>query len=96
MNYNHDDFLKLMEEIEFQSGLHLDQDCTPETFRLAVKPGGPEKARLTTGCGNPTLFEIPYAQESSDGTTATMGKVIACAVCDDLGRWPRFSHVLED
>lgn len=94
MNYSQLEFLRLMEEVEFQNGVHLDRDCVPSTFRMKSKPNGPERTYETSSCGNTTMFQVPYAQEDKGGVV-THAAVTVCAVDDDMGLWPRFAHALK-
>lgn len=93
MNYSQQEFFALMEEVEFQGGEHVDTPHMPDTFRLKSSPDGPEKTQETCGCKHAALFNIPYGLPNSGGT-AEMGTALACAVCDNMGQWPRFTHAL--
>lgn len=94
MRYSEEQFFALMDEIEFQGGEHCQHSHAPDSFRLKLHPDGPEKVRETTGCNNPTLFDVSYALPST-AAVAKMGKARVCAVCDNIGQWPRFAHALE-
>lgn len=91
MNYSQDEFIALMDVIEEAGGMHLDMDCTPERFRLKTSPDGPERIRETQACGNPSLFDIPFPLPDGSDLVNT-GTVRVCAVCDNVGLWPRFTE----
>jgi hypothetical protein len=87
MNYSQTEFLRLLDQIESQSGEHLDKPCTPQTYNFTGEKSKP----MTFGsCGNFSLFSIPYAAQDVKGKDIGARKVQVCAVEDDLGRWPRF------
>jgi hypothetical protein len=90
VNYEADDFLRLMEEVEFQGGVHRDETCSAKKYAFV---GDKAKPVVIAGCGNLSLFEVPYAKEPKAGAAA-QGVVTVCAVDDDMGRWPRFQHVI--
>lgn len=85
MNYTREEFFDLMEEAEAQGSLHLETECRPVTYVFEVE--GKERPVTLKGCGNATLFDVPY--ESDVGIVGTH-MVNVCAVDDSMGRWPRF------
>lgn len=87
MNYSSDQFLRLMEEVEEQGGEHLDELCTARRFEFC---GDKIKPVTLPGCGNSSVFQIPYAATDKNGREKGMQDVKVCAVDDALGYWPRF------
>lgn len=92
-----------MEEVEYQGGVHLDATCDNQEYEWVGEGEVTQAAAAGAGggisldnCGNASLFIVPYAREPKAGNTAEMGEVRVCAVDDDLGRWPRFQHVIEE
>lgn len=84
MNYNKDEFLDLMQQVEDQGGEHLDEMCVAHKYNFTGKQSKP----LTiAGCGNSSIFEVPYEPVGHD---ATLAKIKVCAVDDGMGWWPRF------
>lgn len=87
MDYTNSEFEALKAKIEAAGGVQLETDCTFRSYTL-TGPVGKEvgdETLLLPGCGNATIFEIPYETESGD-----MKPIHLCAVCDDLGATPRF------
>lgn len=81
----------LAEEVEHQGGMILPEKCLPEDVEF--KP--PQKnipGSHTCGCNNFTRVVSPYAQEDEDHG----GFVTACAVCDNVGAWPRYEEVVKE
>lgn len=92
MNYSQEEFLRLMEAVEEQGGEHLDDLCSAKTYEFT----GKELARVTLpGCGNTSLFAVPYDALAKDGTEVGPQPVTACAVDDNMGAWPRFVGVMD-
>lgn len=87
MNYSSDEFLRLMEAVENQGGEHLDKLCTVRRFEFS---GDKIKPVSLPGCGNNSIFEIPYAAGDKNGRNKGMQTVTVCAVDDAVGYWPRF------
>lgn len=85
MKYPQDQFFRLMEEIEFQDGVHLDATC--ENRYVTPLTGDKVKGVEVAMCGENALFEVPYEPLGSD----TISKVRVCAVDDRVGLWPRFA-----
>lgn len=103
MKYHPDDFLRLMEHIESVGGTLLPEPCRPRKFKLKQpnKQGDLKWTNLfTTGCGREARFAVPYnVPAGKRGDTMKErggGIVIACAVDDDIGKWPRFSQAIEE
>ena len=85
INYNKDEFFALIEAVERQGGTHLDSMCTGHHY---VCDSGDKAVEVTLpGCGSVAMFEIPYDSHIAGESFRT---ITACAVDDDMGRWPRF------
>lgn len=84
MNYEKDEFFALMDLVEEQDGEHLDAQCSARTFEFC---GDKLKPATLPGCGNSSLFAVPYKTEKGGPDN---GPITVCAVDDDMGRWPRF------
>jgi hypothetical protein len=94
MHYEQSEFYDLIDAIEDEGGKHLAGEdgvllmCTSRTVKLAGKDS---KELTMPGCGNTTIVEIPYQHPVEDATNATVLSMARfCAVCDDLGWWPRY------
>lgn len=89
MDYSQDEFFDFMEDVERQGGEHLDELCKSTTY--SVFSGKHEVKPLTFPmCGNSSLFRVPYQALSVAGDEIGTHPVVACAVDDDMGAWPRF------
>lgn len=86
MHYRRDEFFRLLDEIEFQGGSHLDE--THDNVYHTEFVGEKIKGHEVEYCGENALFEVPYFAE---GDNDTMRTVKVCAVDDRLGLWPRFA-----
>lgn len=82
MRYTHDEIVDLMDSVEEQGGTHLDRQCKARKY---IFTGDRIKPAILPGCGNDLLFAVPY-----EGRAGAAGSVVACAVDDDMGKWPRF------
>lgn len=90
MNYNPDDFLSLIAEVESQGGAHLGAEvCKPTGFRLAQpvdirRPTGAKKnVRVTTtGCGRAAKFLVSMLPEEY----FEQGRHLAGSVLEPDGR----------
>lgn len=87
MTYDHEEFFDLVELVESQGGELLDDMCKARRFNLT---GNKTKPITIAGCGNQTLFRVPYEALDKKGKEAGLHPVVVCAVDDDMGRWPRF------
>lgn len=91
MQYDDDSFLALLIRIEEQGGRLLDDVHATRAENVDVLKGYEQTGRSMKmnikGCGEQVLFEIPYRDSRSERA----GKLVACAVCDDLGKWNRFN-----
>lgn len=101
MNYEGDEFIRLLEEVERQGGEHLQEKCSPHKYRLQVpKPGKPEakewKEHFTSGCGKESKFRV-FTSEASAGVDdfGSAAPAVVCAVDDNMGMWPRFKQALQ-
>lgn len=123
MNYEGDQFLRLLVSVQDQGGALLPDKCKPSVFRLKID--GKWKDVDTTGCDQEARIAVPYdptepvdvpptAFKRMDGKKVTFrgskhpgedgetmrgrggGIVTACAVDDDMGRWPRFAKSMQE
>ena len=83
MEYTGAQFQALKDLIVGQGGALLTKMCSMRTYEFAGKVQDPPNT--LPGCGNATIFEIPY--RTSNGSVRP---IELCAVCDDLGRRPRY------
>lgn len=91
MNYTPEQFFRLTEMIQKRNGVHLDELCAARTYDLTGPKGRrPGKKLYMPGCGNYSIFSIPY-----EGEGGKEGTVRLCAVCDDLGASPQFESCME-
>lgn len=87
--YSPEQFIRLAQEIEETGGVHVDELCSARPYSF-TGPNPEGKEVFLPGCGNYSIFEVPYEAESGD----LMDRIRLCAVCDALGWTPRFSHVM--
>lgn len=94
MNYSHDEFEALREAVEDQGGVLHDDRCLPRDVEYIDPPYTvPRKyPKLTQGCGHQTVFVTPYTYDLGSGEKANF--IRACAVCDNIGGWPRFREAV--
>lgn len=91
MNYTPEQFFALIEAVEEQGGELTDDLCAARTYDFC---GEKSKPVTLSGCGNTSIFEVPYEAED-EGDVGELGLLRLCGVCDDLGLTPRFEHVME-
>ncbi len=87
MNYSQEDFFALMEAVENVGGEHLDDVCGPKTYKWI---GTGIKPITYPGHSGAASFLIPYEATDKKGEGMGLHPHRACAVEDDLARWPRF------
>lgn len=85
MNYDPDDFLDLEYAVEATGGIALPDLCEGYWIKYPASRGRAHKRVRSSHCGNHSKFSVPYIGEGGKA-----GHVIACAVDDDMGAWPRF------
>lgn len=83
MNYTKDEFYDLMASAEEQGATHRTEVCSETAYDL----GGRKPVKFR-GCGNASLFDVPYESIVQDAREGVVERV--CAVDDAMGRWPRF------
>lgn len=98
--YHPDDFIRLTETVEQQGGARLEEACVPSMFKLKVPDHSGDmrwKRFHTSGCRNHSRFVVQYdpGEEVSE-THPSGGLMTACAVDDDMGKWPRFAHAMQE
>jgi len=103
LQYHPDDFLRLSDEVERQHGTSVPGPHNPRRLRMkATDADGEERWQdaFTAGCGQETRFLVPYALPQGKLGKAMekrgAGVVEACAVDDDMGKWPRFANVIQE
>lgn len=94
MRYSPEAFDAIIAEVEHQGGALLPEECVREDIRYTVPPyASPStQKQVTCGCFNQALLvstydPLPEADQAS-------GFVTACAVCDNMGDWPRYSEAV--
>jgi hypothetical protein len=88
MNYTNEQYLRLIAAIEAEGGELLDELCSSRGYEFSGNLG---KDVILPGCGNTSIFEIPYEVPAQGTANASVLQPIRlCAVCDELGRTPRF------
>lgn len=92
MYYSQNEFFRLMEAIEDQSGVQLDEthDAVYHTDLAGDNPK--VKGFEMQYCGLDVLFEVPYDALDIEGNEVGVHPITACAVDDWMGRWPRFAN----
>lgn len=95
MKYSQDEFLELMERVEYQGGSFLDDVHEKRVVRIPKQAEKGRRSTIELGCGHQSLFEIPYELENP-GPAGELGIIRVCAVEDDVGKWPRFQKEPED
>ena len=89
MRYIPDQFLALMEVVEAQGGVHLVDPCKPGEYFLDREDyrGNLKKRKFyTAGCNRAARFLVPYTSDIDEAEHT----LVACAVDDGMGAWPRF------
>lgn len=100
MKYTPEQFFRLAELVQDQGGVQVDELCSMRSYDLTGPKGKePGKKLHLPGCGNYSIFSIPYEGSSvteEDGTVKSLpgGDIRLCAVCDDLGITPRFASAM--
>lgn len=91
MDYRLDAFEGLIKEVEFQGGALLPERCLPESVDYKQEGRTEVPDTFTCGCGNFSRVVSPYAGEGENGNFIT-----ACAVCDNVGAWPRYEEAVKE
>lgn len=100
MSYSPDEWSALCDEIERTGGALLPDKCTGVTISFPV-PGTRKKSKiLTQHCEQETMLVIVYDPSMNDSERNSMsgrgaGYARVCGLCDAVGSWPRFQHVVE-
>lgn len=102
MEYGPNEWTGLVAEVERQGGALLPDECRSELIpELSVHHNKAE----TCGCDNQSklvsIYEpCDFKKTTGGGPTANdqikrgSGFVTACAVCDDMGAWPRYEKAV--
>jgi hypothetical protein len=91
MNYSPEALDALMQEVESQGGALLPDRCEKQDITYEAPPynAASTQRRATCGCGNETIVVSIY--DAGDGKVPSgAGFARVCAVCDDVGAWPRY------
>ena len=93
MDYTNDEVLAVTHEVVRQGGVRLEDRCMPRDVVFHSPPYPRERVdrEFSCGCGNALRFVIEY-----NGENGRAALVTACASCDDMGRWPRYKHVIDE
>ena len=97
MNYTLDEFQRLCEAVEEQGGALLPEACEPQDIVFTLNDGyirNKTEKKVTQGCGHESMLVTAYQTEP--GAKENVNFVRSCAVCDSMGAWPRYEHVLGD
>lgn len=95
MNYSREEFDRLTDAVEEQGGTLLPEICESKDIEYRKKDGYARnkiERDVTQGCGHEAIFVSTYEPEKNSGEKT--GFVRACAVCDGVGAWPRYAHIL--
>lgn len=96
MDYGNDEFDALIEAVENQGGAHLPDICDGDLLTFKVKDRV-SKVR-SCSCRNQTIFVTLYEPtdeaESKNAAARGGGFARTCAVCDDMGTWPRYAKAV--
>jgi hypothetical protein len=96
--YSPDEWAKLQMEIEKKGGAILPEVCTGEPLKF----DGKHKTNTETCfCSNQSMVVLmydPFVEEGKLETASQRGAGFArvCLVCDAVGQWPKFRHVLDE
>lgn len=91
----------MIEAVEAIGGMQAEGRCEPRLYKIKL-PDSEGNFRThdkyTTGCGQESKFIIPYRMPAlkQDDDHEAIGLTVCCAVCDDMGRWPRFAHTIKE
>lgn len=86
MDYDPDEFLELESAVEALGGLPLPEVCSGHTIKYPASRGKAHQRIQTAHCNNHSKFSVPYLGENDK-----LRHVVACAVDDNMGAWPRLT-----
>ena len=89
MRYSPSEIEELIEEVERQGGALLPDPCFPHKTAV-IGPKKPKESPTLCGCGNTTRLVSIYGVDDDKIKERGGGFVTACAVCDNMGLWPRY------
>lgn len=95
MEYSVEAFEALQTEVESQGGALLPDTCMPQDVEFTVPPYAAASVQLevTCGCGYDAQMVTVYDPKLKKRQGGS-GFVNACAVCDAMGHWPRYSEAV--
>lgn len=101
MNYSPDEWDALTAEVERQGGALLPDECKGRYVSFPVKNSDRMTKAQTCGCGNDSMAVTIYEPHKNANVAKKMrsrgaGFARVCLVCDSVGAWPSFAHVLEE
>lgn len=76
--------LRTLTRIVEEGGRMLPEDCTPTDLGPALPDRPHHSTDLTTGCGEPLRFRLPYYGENGESR-----EIVACVGDDAAHSWPR-------
>lgn len=92
VSYSPAQYTRLLELIEDQGGEHTDELCHARAYQFVDGLG--LKTMTMPGCGNYSIFKIPFEVALDRTNAAILETVRLCAVCDGLALMPRFREAL--
>lgn len=101
MNYSPDEWDALTEEVERQGGALLPDVCAGRFVSFTVKNSDRVTKAKTCGCGNESMAVTIYDPHKNQSVAKKMrergaGFARVCLVCDSVGSWPDFEHVIAE
>jgi hypothetical protein len=90
--YPPDAFIALVQEVERQGGALLDDPCEKHDVVYKAPPyASPSvQEKITCGCGHQARLVTIYDKDDVAAGVGGAGFATACAVCDNIGIWPRY------
>lgn len=100
MNYSPDEWTALCSEVERQGGALLPDRCLPRFVSFSVPNSDRTTKAKTCGCREEAMFVVPYDPADNKKARVEMrqrgaGFARVCGVCDAVGAWPIFTHVID-
>ena len=100
MNYSPEEWDALTAEVERQGGALLPDECKGRYVSFTVKNSDRVTKAKTCGCGNESMAVTIYDPHRNPKVAKKMrergaGFARICLVCDSVGAWPNFAHVID-
>lgn len=101
MGYEPDQWVELISAVEGVGGALLPDKCQGKMIPFSIPKSDQVTKARTCNCKNKSMFVIPYEPAGNKKQKQEMrergaGFARVCAVCDSVGAWPKFEHVMED